>query len=213
MNRIAMQTLQKAAICLFFLGFLTARSYGLGLGTPPQAAVPPVGLSVQNGGTASFTIIDYPNTSGVNFKWLYKGQQITSGVANLTTNGLLGGILLDLAPASILTIKNLNSTNAGDYSVISYNNIGAITNTVSLIVLSTTVTNIINMVASESSVTTAGFHLQLTTPVGSNVVVEASSDLQNWTPIYTNLDSTGSISFMDGSATNYPARYYRARTQ
>ena len=203
---------QKAAVCLLFTSLFGVRSFAQLLGTP-AVAVPPLGISVQNGGTAVFTVIDYPDLSGVNFQWYFQGKPISKGVVNGTTNGLVGGILLDLAPVSILTVTNINSANAGSYTVKSYNGSGSVTNTVTLIVAADVVNNVIDFATSASKMTTGGFSLQLSTPAGSNVVVEASSDLRTWTPIYTNLNSTGSVSFSDTGATNYSCRYYRARTQ
>lgn len=49
---------------------------------------------------------------------------------------------------------------------------------------------------------------------GTNYVIQASSDLQTWSDIATNLIATGgATNFIDFSATNQPCRYYRARSQ
>jgi hypothetical protein len=40
-------------------------------------------------------------------------------------------------------------------------------------------------------------------------VVEASSDLQNWTPIYTNVGTGSAVSWIDTAAVLIPKRYYR----
>jgi hypothetical protein len=45
------------------------------------------------------------------------------------------------------------------------------------------------------------------------VVVYTSTNLVSWTPIYTNLSTTGSIQFLDSSATNSRFRFYRAIQQ
>jgi hypothetical protein len=58
-----------------------------------------------------------------------------------------------------------------------------------------------------------GFHLRLLGSSGGPVVIQASSDLRSWTPIYTNPPAAGSFDFIDSSATNHPARYYRAVAQ
>jgi hypothetical protein len=43
------------------------------------------------------------------------------------------------------------------------------------------------------------------------VVVEASTNLVDWLPVWTNTLSGASAIFIDSQWTNYPARYYRAR--
>lgn len=57
----------------------------------------------------------------------------------------------------------------------------------------------------------SGFHLFLSGPVGSNCVIQASSDLNTWTPIATNLiPAGGSVPVTDSNMTNYTQRFYRA---
>jgi Immunoglobulin domain len=64
-----------------------------------------------------------------------------------------------------------------------------------------------------SALTSKGFNLQLSGPVGSTVVIEASSDMVHWVPISTNAAPTGSVSCTDTNAKNLPFRYYRAMIQ
>ena len=47
-------------------------------------------------------------------------------------------------------------------------------------------------------------------PSGSNVVIQASTDLQTWIPLQTNLLGSGPLYFSDPQWTNYPERFYRA---
>ncbi len=46
---------------------------------------------------------------------------------------------------------------------------------------------------------------------GMSAVVEASTNLVSWQPIWTNTLSSPSATFTDSQWTNYPARFYRAR--
>jgi uncharacterized delta-60 repeat protein len=46
---------------------------------------------------------------------------------------------------------------------------------------------------------------------GQTVVIEASTDLANWSVLATNLLGAGPLYFSDSEATNLPARFYRAR--
>jgi uncharacterized repeat protein (TIGR03803 family) len=54
------------------------------------------------------------------------------------------------------------------------------------------------------------FVLQLVGSGGSNVVISASTNLQNWIPLVTNPLASGSISFTDTMAASFPQRFYRA---
>jgi Big-like domain-containing protein len=57
-----------------------------------------------------------------------------------------------------------------------------------------------------------GLRLQVDGARGANpVVIDASTNLVNWTPVVTNIPVLGSVQFVDHSATNLPRRFYRAR--
>jgi hypothetical protein len=54
-----------------------------------------------------------------------------------------------------------------------------------------------------------GFQFTISWATNTPVVVQASSDLQNWTPVSTNTLVNGVSAFVDSSCTNYPQRFYR----
>lgn len=57
------------------------------------------------------------------------------------------------------------------------------------------------------------FSLQLRTVPGSNYVLQASTNLVDWTSIVTNPASTNFLQLVDPSSPNYPTRYYRFQQQ
>jgi hypothetical protein len=57
------------------------------------------------------------------------------------------------------------------------------------------------------------FHLQFMGATGSNYVLQASTNLINWTPLATNQAITNQIIFIDSKSTNYPYRFYRVQQQ
>ncbi len=57
------------------------------------------------------------------------------------------------------------------------------------------------------------FSLQLLTVPGSNYVLQASTNLTDWTPIATNPATTNVLQFVDPNSSNYPSRYYRFQQQ
>jgi hypothetical protein len=62
--------------------------------------------------------------------------------------------------------------------------------------------------------TTNGMRLQLDGVFATNsVIIYASTNLVGWLPILTNSPATGSVLFLDSSATNRPLRIYRATEQ
>ncbi len=55
-------------------------------------------------------------------------------------------------------------------------------------------------------------HFRLTTqnPPGVEYVIEASSNLADWSPIYTNTARTSPLDFIDTNAAGFHPRFYRA---
>jgi len=195
----------KTAICIVFFAF-SEFVHAQILGGPPGIAVQPLGLSVLNGGTAVLTATAISSTP-MKLYWYCNGQPVP------TSNSSVLNVAVPLVgTVSTLTIDNLSSANAGNYSLRVTNtaNLSTISSNATLIVLVSVVTNVVDFVASETRMTASGFHIQLSGPSGSNIVIQASTDLKNWIPISTNSVSAGVVSYTDASAVGQPVRYYRA---
>jgi Immunoglobulin I-set domain len=198
---------KMTVVCLVFLGFLTTKSLAQ-LGTPPSIIVQPLGLSVQNGGTAVLTTTAV-STSTMKFSWYFNDQPVsTTNTSVVNVNVPLVGTI------STLTVNNVCSASAGSYSVRITNSVGSATSSKAvLVVLTDTISNVVNIVSAGTGMVANGFKLQLSGPSGSNYVIQASSDLAHWTSISTNAAPTGSVSYTDTAATNLPFRYYRVKVQ
>lgn len=57
-----------------------------------------------------------------------------------------------------------------------------------------------------------GFQFTVSWATNTAVVVEASTNLQKWTPVITNTLVSGTNAFADAAWTNYPQRFYRVRS-
>jgi len=206
--------LKQGLLCFVFIGLLTSTARA-GLGGPPNVTVQPVVLSldgiVTNGGIAVINATVTSITS-LTLAWYCNGKPVPAGkctVANVAVP-LVGTV-------STLTITGVAATNAGAYMLRATNSVGSVVssnanllvqNVINVVVSNTL--NLVDFVAGSTGMTTNGFKIQLSGPTGSNVVVQASTDLKNWTSISTNLVSGGSASYTDTSATNRVFRYYRA---
>jgi len=207
MRKYSKYRLKETVICLVFLGFFTVRSNAQ-LGTPPIIIVQPLGLAVQNGGTAVLTTTAVSLTS-MQFQWIFNGKQIKK---NHTT--VVNVVIPLVGTVSTLTLDDIDSSSEGTYSVEVKNGVGSVTSSnAALVVLTTTVSNVVNIVSAGTGMLANGFQIHLSGPPGSNYVIQASSDLKNWTPISTNAAPTGSVSYTDAAATNLSYRYYRAIIQ
>jgi len=170
---------------------------------PPTIATPPQSQSVVQGQQASFSVV-------------------ASGTAPLGYQWNFNGLPLPGATDSALTFTNVQTAQAGGYSVLVTNSAGAVSSVVaSLAVAPPTVTL---SVASGSAMSSNGFTFQLSVPAGLTYVIQASSDFQTWTPITTNVAAAGtnvltdvaaagSIVFTDTAAASNPIRFYRAVVQ
>jgi len=207
MRKFSKYRLKETLICLVFLGFFTARSHAQ-IGTPPIIAVQPLGLAVQNGGTAVLTTTAV-SISSMKFYWLFNDKPIP------TTNTTVVNVVVPLVgTVSTLTVKNVSSQSEGNYSVRIVNGVSSVTSSNAvLVVLTSTVSNVVNILSAGTGMVANGFHIQLSGPSGSNYVIQASTDLKNWTSISTNAAPTGSVSYTDAAATNLAFRYYRAMIQ
>jgi VCBS repeat-containing protein len=115
--------------------------------------------------------------------------------------------LLKLAPDGSFTYSP-NSNYFGSDAFTYRASDGSLTSavaTVSLTILDNTPLSF-----SSAGMTAAGFELQLSGPTGSTYVILASTNMLDWTPIFTNSALTGSVVFTDTDAINNPVRFYRA---
>lgn len=107
--------------------------------------------------------------------------------------------------------------------VVRENRVGSVTNVTRVGIATQTETNLANNAvtiittvegvqfnASSSTVSNGNFSLSLVGRANKTYVVEASTDLVNWTPIYTNTSLSGAFSFIDTNAPLFPSRFYRA---
>ncbi len=113
------------------------------------------------------------------------------------------------ATAASLTLTNVQSSQAGGYDVVVGNTFGSVTSSVAVL----TVTPPKIMVADGAmGFRTNQFGFNVNAAVGQAVVIEASTNLLQWTAIQTNVvTSSGVIFFTDPESAGFPRRFYRAR--
>ena len=113
-------------------------------------------------------------------------------------------------PAFALT--NVSVGNAGHYTVVVTSPYGSVTSAVA--VLTVTIPRTPPQIITGD--TSFGFRsnqfgFNVSGGVGQTIVVDGSTDLVGWFPLFTNTVSVSPFYFSDPTATNFPRRFYRGR--
>jgi hypothetical protein len=208
---------QKMLIFLVF-GLFTAKAQAqIGILLPANINAQPLSTNVQNGDTVTFNVSANCTGEGKIYSvtWLYNGEPISTNSTETTSSSGL----LTTTVSSTLTIKNVSSANAGTYSAqitdVILNLLGLISvedsatsqgATLGIIPTVTAVTTQTGMVNNNSA-----FKVQFSGPTGSNLVIQATSDMINWRSLSTNVIINGSVTYTDATANTVSCRFYRAK--
>jgi hypothetical protein len=159
----------------------------------PQITLQPTNQSVLPGGNASFSA-DAVGLPPLAYQWQFDGTNLTAAT---NTN---------------LALNSVVSSGAGSYDVVIANAYGVVTSaTATLSVLGVPVSFVTN--AGGMQFSNGQFYLSLSGLTGQGpVLIETSTNLTQWTPIFTNPPGFGTIQFVDPNASNSAFRYYRAST-
>ena len=134
----------------------------------------------------------------------------TTGQGSFSYQWFFGETMLDGATNASIPLTAVQMTNAGNYSVVVTNTYGSATANANLTVQPL----VFNTVSTNLLLSTNGLRLQLNGVYATNaVILYASTDLVSWLPILTNPAATGSVQFLDLSATNWSQRFYRSSEQ
>jgi len=182
---------KKRAICLLLLAFFCSQGWAQ-IGPPPIITVQPIGITVQKHDAAIFTVVASSGTS-LAYQWYLNNKQINH------------------ATSSVLTIGDVGKNAAGSYKVTVKNASGTVTSSNATLVVVDTIKK--NQKIAKVKMTANGFQLSLTNLTDPICVIYFSTNLVTWTPIATNVPSSGNVTFTDPRATNRPCGYYQAMNQ
>jgi hypothetical protein len=192
---------QKMAIFVIF-GLFTAQAQA-GLLPVPVINAQPLSTNVPKGDTVTFTISASCSLSLISsVSWYFSNKVVQ------TTSSLLG---LGSTINSSYTVSGVSSANVGSYYVEIGNLLGGTVKSDSAQLVVTNPLIPLEPVTGASKMLSGGFKLQFSAPIGSNVVIEATSDMNNWSSICTNVATSGSVTYTDAAASSYSCRFYRAR--
>jgi pectate lyase len=156
--------------------------------TAPFIVAQPQNVTVGASQSASFTVLA-GGSANLGYQWYFNTN---TPVANATN--------------SILTLTNIQSGNAGVYTVIVTNLAGTATSTNAVLALSggaPSQPQLSGLVFSNGM-----FSLTVSGGSGSDFVVQVSTNLTDWVDLYTNF-STTPFTWSDSNAANFGQRFYR----
>jgi hypothetical protein len=183
--------LLRAAMCFFFLGLVVPGLHAQ-VGPPPIITTQPESKTVQRGSNVTFSVVAVSGTK-LSYKWYFNGKNANNGFGNASPSFTVTNVQPDDAGLYFVEVKNAGGT------VMSSNAV--------LTVVSPPVT------LASPRMTASGFSIQVPGVAGANCVIEASTNLTDWTPLFTNGPSAGNVTFTDITATNRSFRYYRVVVQ
>jgi len=153
------------------------------------------------------------------------------GVANNASLNLPAGVALDasgnlyiadfsnnrirevhFAGCPNYALNNVIATNAGNYTVVVANSYGSVTSAVATLTVTIPRTPP-QIIASGTNFgfATNQFGFNISGAFGQTIVVDGSTNLVDWTPLFTNTAGNNPFYFPDTASTNFPWRFYRAR--
>jgi hypothetical protein len=168
----------------------------IGLPTPTNGIVissQPASDSVFIGGSGSFQV-GVQGTPPLAYQWFYNQTNPIPNATNL-----------------YLVLGSVSQANAGFYDAVITSGSGSVTSAfATLSVLGVPVS--FGTAAGSIQFSNGVFQAPIVGLTGQGaVVIDASPDLSQWIPIYTNQSAFGFFEFSDTNAWNYTSRFYRAR--
>ena len=130
------------------------------------------------------------------------------------------GVLMNGATNTFLVLNNVQSANAGSYTVMAANQWGSAISQPAILSVDSVIQSNDNAANPPSlclpSLQILGSGVPLITVSVTNIIVvniEWSSDLRTWAPLLTLTNDGGALCFADPDAVNHPQRFYRAVAQ
>jgi len=177
----------------------------------PTISVSPSGTNVSNGDTVTFTVVAHCTLGLLSSdSCQFNNSSLPTNVTFTTVSGVLN---VDSTITSTLTISNASAADAGTYTVKFSDLLGLLTGNASASVTLGVIPAVTAVPTQTGMVANKGFKLQFSGPTGSNLVVQATSDMKSWTSLSTNVIVNGSVTYTDAAATTVSCRFYRAKLQ
>ena len=157
--------------------------------TAPVIDLQPQDVNADPGDTATFSVVAHGSAPLI-YHWYFNTNTLVPNATN-----------------SVLTLTNVQGTNAGAYSVIVSNTVGFITSTNALLAVTSTTPAPPQL--STPAYTNGSFNLTVSGDAGHDYIIQTSTNLSDWESIYTNPMPTLPFLWNDSGASNFSRRFYR----
>jgi len=161
----------------------------LTVNAPPRITTQPRTQSLRTGSNVTFTVVA-TGTSPLAYQWKLRATNIPN------------------ATSSSLTLNNVQLTAAGDYNAVVTNIAGSVLSAIATLYVDSPL-----IFRNAKLLTNGTFQAQLIATANSNYLMQASTDLTNWTSIATNTSAVGIIFINDTNGARLPNRFFRARSK
>ncbi|MGD0813866.1 MAG: glycosyl hydrolase 53 family protein [Verrucomicrobiota bacterium] len=161
--------------------------------TAPHIVSQPTNLSVALGGSANFAV-EATGAPALFYQWQFNNTNVAT------------------ATNSVVSLANVQASNAGPYQVVLSNSYGAITSAAALLGVTGVPASFLSGPGA-LQFSNGQFLFSLTGLTGQGaVVIDGSTNLVQWIPILTNPSAFGAAAIVDSNASNFHQRFYRAVT-
>ncbi|MEI2722814.1 MAG: family 10 glycosylhydrolase [Verrucomicrobiota bacterium] len=171
------------------VGSVTSTVALLTVNLPPTIASPPQSQSVVRGADATFAV-SAGGTEPLGFQWRFNEANIAGATGDNYTR------------------TNVQTTDAGNYSVMITNLAGAVTSSAALLAVTLPPPPQFQTI---SRLPDQSVRFVLSGQLGVAYAIDASSNLTSWFELTTGILSNSPLELLDGSASNASRRFYRAR--
>jgi len=155
-----------------------------GLGTPPNTVGPAQSFAIAAGTNLLFSAGESNNVTSPTYQWQCNGTNI-AGATNAT-----------------LSLTNIQFNQCGSYSVVVSNLVGVVTNVIALVSVGPPL---------KLDVSALPADVRICVCVTQAVVLQLSTNLTSWQPLYTNPTPLLPVNYLDTGSTNRDKGFYRLK--
>jgi hypothetical protein len=157
--------------------------------TAPFIVAQPQNVTANQNQTATFTVVA-GGSANLSYQWYFNTNTLVPNATNST-----------------LILSNVQPANAGVYSVVITNIAGPVTSTNASLVVPVNTPSQPQL--SGPAFTNGTFSLTVNGSTGHDYIIQASTDLVDWSSIYTNPMPALPFTWSDPGTSNYSERFYR----